>query len=425
MALLAALENGSQFGWPITLGSYWDQTSPQRIECGFPCSPQGDVWTVRNAGGGGSGIRTLESATYNSTNTVYAQVSFSTGPDNIVEMAHRVGIESPLNSVLSIALGTQSVSPFEMAAAYSTIANFGERVEPYLIERIEDADGNIVYEHEVDRQQVYDRAMGAAVVKTLEKVVSQGTATRANIGRPQAGKTGTAQNFQDVWFMGFIPQYTTAVWSGYADAQIEMVDFTVFNDTTGDDQYFRRAFGGTLAAPIWKQFMEYITADLPILEFPEDPDGTRAYFRVPLTEVPDVSELSEEDAKDAIFKAGLFADIVVTPSIEPEGTFLGQSPAPGTEISQGKTVTVRYSSGIAPTVPHLIGLNISEVQGVIASHNSATGTSLTWVLRRQVTENPALWDVVISTSPPTGAPIAAEGVITVIAGQAPPNGGDG
>ena len=384
------------------------------------------MWTVRNAGGGGSGIRTLESATYNSTNTVYAQVSFATGPENIVEMAHRIGIESPLNPVLSIALGTQSVSPFEMASAYSTIANYGEKVEPYLIEKIEDADGNVVYEHEVDRNQVYDRAMGAAVVRTLQKVTTQGTATRANLpDRVEAGKTGTAQNFQDVWFMGFIPQYTTAVWSGYADAQIELVDFTVYNEPEGREQYYSRAFGGTLSAPIWKQFMTYITADLPVEDFPPEPDGTSSYFRVPLTEVPNVLNLSEKAAKDAIYKAGLFANIALTASAEPKGSILSQSPSGGTSISQGKTVTVRISSGIPPAVPNLIGLNLDEVGPAVSNYNSTAGTSLSWTIAGQPTENQTLWGVVIRTDPPGGAAVPGNGVITVFVGQPPGNGGGG
>ena len=146
-ALVTALERGSKTGLQISLGSYYDQTSPQKLDCGVPCSPQGNIWTVRNAGSGGSGLRTLEQATYFSTNTVYAQVSLQVGPENIADTAHRMGIESPLNAVPSIALGTQSVSPLEMASAYSTLANYGERVETYLIEKIEDENGNIVYEH--------------------------------------------------------------------------------------------------------------------------------------------------------------------------------------------------------------------------------------------------------------------------------------
>ena len=250
IALVSALENGSQFGWPITLGSYWDQTSPQKIDCGFPCSPQGNIWTVSNAGGGGSGIVTLEQATYTSKNTVYAQVSLAVGPEQIVETAHKIGIESPLSPVLSIALGTQSVTPLEMASAYSTIANYGEKVDSYLIQSIVDADGNVIYEHEATQTRVLDEALTAAVVRTLEKVPrSGGTAIRANIGRPSSERPAPPRTSRMSGLLAPFPQYTTAVWVGHADAQIEMVGFNVYNERAGSDQYIARAYGGTVAAP--------------------------------------------------------------------------------------------------------------------------------------------------------------------------------
>jgi membrane peptidoglycan carboxypeptidase len=423
MALVAALEHGSQDGLDITLGSFWDSSSPQEIDCGQPCGGRGsdpNIWTVRNAeSGGGSGIRTLEEATYRSTNTVYAQLSVAVGPENIVETSHRMGIESPLNPVLSIPLGTQTVSPYEMAAAYSTIANYGDKVEPYLIERIEDADGKVVYQHEVKREQVLDRPMTAAVVRTLEKVVTQGTATRAAIGRPAAGKTGTAQDYRDVWFVGFIPQFTTAVWSGYPDAAIALEGFTVFNEASGQPQYYDRAFGGTLTAPIWQQFMSYITEDLPVRDFLDEPSGTDDWFEVPETTVPDVSGLSSSEAKASILRAGLFANIVATPSSAPEGTFLGQSPTPGTTVDQGSSVSVRYSSGVPPAVPNLVGLDLGEAQGVIDGYNSASGMDLSIVTQPQPTENEAMWDVVISTNPPPGAAVSQGAVVTVIYGVPP------
>ncbi len=427
IALLAALENGAQTGWSITLGTHWDSSSPQKIDCGSPCSSGSDpnIWTVSNAGGGGSGVQSLEAATYSSTNTVYAQLSVAVGPENIVDMAHKIGIDSPLNAVPSIALGTQSVSPYEMAAAYSTIANYGEKVEPYIIERIEDADGNVVYQHEVQSEQVLDASMVAATVQTMEKVVSIGTATRANIGRPQAGKTGTAQNYRDVWFMGFIPQYTTAVWSGYPDGQVEMVDFTVYNDDTQSAQYFSRAFGGTLTAPIWKQFMEYITADLPVEDFPEAPEGTSAWFRVPQTTVPDVGGLGPDAAKTALFQNGLLANIVNVANAAPKGTFLGQSPAPGASVSQGSAVTVQYSSGIPPATPNLVGLDSSSVAGAVTSHNNASGMNLSFVIAGRETPNANLWGKVVATSPGAGSPISSSGVITVYIGEKPSGGGGG
>jgi len=417
-ALVTALERGSREGRQITQGSYFDQTSPQKIDCGFPCSPQGNIWTVRNAGSGGSGLRTLEQATYNSTNTVYAQVSVAVGPEHIVDTAHRMGIESPLNAVPSIALGTQSVSPLEMASAYSTLANIGERVESYLIEKIEDEDGNVVYQHEVERTRVLDEALAASVVRTMEKVVSQGTATRANIGRPQAGKTGTAQNFRDVWFMGFIPQYTTAIWVGHADAQIEMVNFTVWDDANQRSQSHQRAFGGTVAAPIWKQFMLYVTEDLPVEDFPPDPDGVGAYFQVPTTIVPDVSGMSESQARSAILHAGLSPSIVHVASSEPAGTLLGQSPSAGSEVRQGGSVSVRYSTGEPAVMPDWIGVRVATIEDRIGRFNERTGLNVTYRIVERETSNRGEIGRVITTRPRPGSSVAPEREIVFFVGVA-------
>jgi len=419
-ALVTALERGSKTGLQISLGSYYDQTSPQKLDCGFPCSQQGNIWTVRNAGSGGSGLRTLEQATYFSTNTVYAQVSLQVGAENIADTAHRMGIESPLNAVPSIALGTQSVSPLEMASAYSTLANYGERVEKYLIEKIEDENGNIIYEHEVERSRVLDEALTASVVKTMEKVVSQGTATRANIGRPQAGKTGTAQNFRDVWFMGFIPQYTTAVWVGHADAQIEMVNFKVWDDVNQREQSYSRAFGGTLAAPIWKQFMLYVTKDLPVIDFPPDPEGVGKYFQIPTTEVPDVTGMSESEATTAILHAGLRPNIVLVATTDPpKGSFISQSPSPGTEVRQGGSVTVRFSGGEAALMPNWINRKVDTIENRMEKLNSETGLNLTFRIIEQETDDPDKVGRVLRTRPAPDEVLREGQVIRWFVGVAP------
>ena len=418
-ALVTRSERGIQDRLQITLASYFDQTSPQKLDCGVPCIPRGNIWTVRNAGSG-----RLRAAHPRAGHVLLDQHRLrpgfaAGGPENIVDTAHRMGIESPLNAFPSIALGTESVSPLEMASAYSTIANFGERVESYLIEKIEDSDGNIVYEHEVERNRVLDEALTAAVVRTMEKVVSQGTATRANIGRPQAGKTGTAQNFRDVWFMGFIPQYTTAVWVGHADAQIEMVNFKVWDDVNQREQSYSRAFGGTLAAPIWKQFMQFVTADLPVEDFPPNPDGTSAYYQTPITEVPDVRGLSQSEARTAILHAGLNPVIIQVASRQEIGTFMGQSPSAGTEVRQGGSVTVRYSSGEPAEMPDWTGVKVENIENRINNFNSRTGLNVTFRIIERATLNPAEVGRVITTRPSPGAIVTPNREIVFIVGVAP------
>ena len=419
--LAAALESGDRAGNPVTLGSYWDDSSPAVIECDSPCSADGNFWTVNNAGGSApKGLRTLESATYNSVNTVYARLVDAIGPEAVVDMAHRLGIESPLQPYPSITLGALGVSPLEMAAAYSTLANFGSRAEPYLIEKITASDGTIVYQHKVEPRQVLSDQIAAAVVGAMEKVVTSGTARRADIGRPQAGKTGTAQNSRDVWFVGYVPQLTTSVWVGYADAQIPLEEFTVWNDLEGKEQFYRRAFGGTLPAPIWKQFMAYATKNLPPIDFPDDPPGTSVYRQTPFTSVPLFVETVDETV-DSLFAIGLEAQVVEVDSVVAAGTVIGTIPLTGTPMRQGSIVTVEVSNGIAPVISmiDLRGLPEDEVGARISQFATDNSISLTWSLLEVVTSNPTLNGIVIATTPNPGEPVAGGQNIVVRVGRSP------
>ena len=338
--LVAALEQG------IPLNSYWDFSSPQILDFGGV-----EPWVCRNAGTNEPGIRTLEEALYRSTNTVFCQVSIAVGPENIVDVAHRMGIKSPLGAVPAIVLGAQAVSPLEMASAFSTIANYGLRTENYLIERIEDADGNIVYQHEVEATQVLEPALAAATLNTMEKVITIGTGGRAYLGRPQFGKTGTHEAYRDAWFVGGIPQVTTSVWVGYPDAQIEMRNLTI------KGEFIPRMFGSSTPAPIWREFMTIVVADMPVEDFPPDPAGTNLYYATPRVEMPDVIGLDFENAIEELLQAGLEADIKLVNSDEPEDTVVASDPEPGERVRQGSVVEIEVSNGLSPTLvlPNLIG----------------------------------------------------------------------
>ncbi len=412
IGLVAALESGRRFDAPITLGTYWDSSSPQLLT--YPGAPK--PWECRNAGGGGGGLRSLEDATVFSTNAVYCQVALATGADNIVEMAHRLGIESPIEEVPSVIIGSQAVTPLEMAQAFSTLANYGEKVEPYLIERIEDADGNVIYQHEIEKEQVIDRALAASVVRTLEQAVSRGTGRAATIGRPQAGKTGTHQNFTDAWFMGFIPQYTTAVWVGFPDAQVPMRDITI------NGQFYARVYGGTIAAPVWQDFMTIVTENLPVEDFPEDPEGMAPYYTTPSTTVPAIpAGASPEGAAKLIRQAGLGASIVEVPSDLPQGVIVSISPGPGARVRQGSTVTIQVSSGVPPVVPFasLIGLTLDQAQAVIDAFQADTGLAISWVAVEQPDANPVNHGRIVATAPGPGAPVADGATVTVFIGVPP------
>lgn len=422
IALAAALESGIRDGSRITLGSYWNDASPALISCEPSANCENNVWTVHNAAGNsGDSLRTLDSATYNSINAVYARLVYEIGPGSVVAMAAKLGIRTPLAPHLSITLGAQDVRPEDVAAVYSTLANYGEYREPYLIQRITDADGNVIYEHHTEPRDVLSKEVAAAIVGTLKKVVTSGTGRRADIGRPQAGKTGTSTDNADVWFAGFIPQMTAVVWIGDADGRVPLKEFTVWNDLEGQEQFFRSASGGTLAAPVWRQFMEYATQRLPAVEFPPEPPGTDLYRETPSARVPQPG-LSTKATVESIYAVGLSARVVEVPSALPQGTFIATNPVAGTNVKQGTEVVVEISSGVAGVfgLPDLRGLTPTEVTGTLSQFATDTGIVLGWALVEVGTDNPGLYGLVVSTNPAPGSPVTPGNVIEVRIGRAMP-----
>lgn len=422
--LAAALESGLRNDKPITLGTYWDRSSPAEIDCGFPCTDKGDVWTVGNAGGDAEkSVESLRAATYNSRNTVFARLVATIGPEKVVEMAHRLGISSPLKPYPSITLGAFGVSPLEMAAAYSTLASYGVRRDPYLIERIEDADGQVIYQHRDAPRRVLDEALAAAVVGTMRDVVTRGTGRRADLGRPMAGKTGTATDYRDVWFVGFVPQFTTAVWVGYPDAQIPLRDFTVWDDLAGEERYVKRAFGGTVAAPIWKEFMLRVTEGLPPVDFPPEPEGTNRYRTVPRTRVPEITGLDLEEALDELVAVGLQPVVVEVDDLAEAGTVVDQLPLPLERVKEGTEVEVRVSTGVPPEapLPDLRGLTVEEVEPALTAFTEETRVTAGWIRRDREVADPSAWDRVVATDPAPGTVVGSDVVVVVYIGVPPPS----
>ncbi|HWO69531.1 MAG TPA: transglycosylase domain-containing protein, partial [Actinomycetota bacterium] len=234
----------------------YDGSSPKTIpDCGG-----GETWTLRNAEPG-SGSYTLASATAHSVNTVFAQVIDEVGPADVARVAHRMGIDSPLVPVCPLTLGTSAVSPLEMASAVGTLANRGIHCEPYAIARIVNREGRTVYRAEPECRRAIPAWVASLETSLLEGVIRAGTGTAADIGRPAAGKTGTAQDYADAWFVGYVPQLAAAVWVGYARAEIPMPYVPGHGP----------GFGGVLAAPIWHDFMLRATVGLPARDFAQVP----------------------------------------------------------------------------------------------------------------------------------------------------------
>ncbi len=224
----------------------------------------GGAWfAVRNDESAYSGQISLANATAYSDNTVFARLGIQLGVPHIVALAHQMGIVTPLSENYAFTLGglTVGVTPLEMAHAYQTIADHGQRVtgslsdnplEPSGIRSVTDMQGNAIA---VDRP-VYTRVLPATVANEetslLEGVISYGTGTAAATGHFAAGKTGTTSNYADAWFVGFDQNLTVAVWVGYPD-QAKSMKY-LFNG--------KPVMGGTYPALIWHDFIVHAEAIL-------------------------------------------------------------------------------------------------------------------------------------------------------------------
>ncbi|MEO5680718.1 MAG: transglycosylase domain-containing protein [Acidimicrobiales bacterium] len=210
----AALENG------IHPGTTYDSRSPQTFTFG------GSSFQVQNAEEGTGGPMTLDDATVESVNVVYMQVALKVGPDKVKKVAVRLGEPSDLEAVPSLALGGEGkgVSPLDQAAAYATFASGGTYAEPYLVARIKDAKGKVVWQHDKKTRKAMDQKETGVINGVLQRVVNEGTGKAAAFGTPVAGKTGTTNESKDVWFVGYTPQLATAVWVGNVDAPKPLTD---------------------------------------------------------------------------------------------------------------------------------------------------------------------------------------------------------
>lgn len=178
-------------------------------------------WTPKNYGGGPTEPRyvTLLEAIKKSLNTVAVKIANEVGIDAVIERAKLAGIESPIPSVLSVALGSNEVTPLELARGYATFANGGYNVKPIAITKVTDRDGNTLYENKIERKLVFNPKKVAEIVYMMIQVVNAGTGTpaRAYYNKQQvaiAGKTGTTNDSRSAWFAGFSPDLVTTIYVG-------------------------------------------------------------------------------------------------------------------------------------------------------------------------------------------------------------------
>jgi len=379
----------------------YDSSSPRTINI-----PGGGVWKVNNYEGHGSGSMTIRDATIHSVNCVYAQMIMDVGPSRVAELAHAMGIQTTIDPDPAIALGGLriGVTPLEMASAYGTLANNGVHAIARSAAKVTDADGNVIDEGKPETSQVLDPKVVAKINGILAQVVSSGTGRGASIGRPQAGKTGTTEDYADAWFVGYTPDLVTAVWVGYPQGRISMHGMT----------------GGSLPASIWSNFMEKALDNVPATPFPNgddsgqtqqqqsesitvticDQSGLLATPNCPHTheqqfrrgqeptsyctlhnaqnsrKVPNVVGMSSSSARSALETSGYSTSVVNESSSQPAGTVLSQAPAAGTVLPSGSSVTIYVSAG-APqaSVPGVVGLTESAARTSISTAGFAASVS--------------------------------------------------
>ncbi len=222
----------------------------------------GPAWEPRNFTKRHRGQMILKKALTLSVNTIAAQLVQKTGPQAVMETARACGIKSPLKPVYSIALGSSAITPLEMAAAYGVLANMGMYRMPFMIRRVEDSFGRVLFQHVQKPKQVLDPALAYQIVDMMKSVMDEGTGRsirKKGFTRIAAGKTGTTNNFVDSWFAGFTPGLCASVWVGF-DKPSPLLDSNQKGIT-----------GARGAAPIWGDFMGRALQQTPERDFPRPP----------------------------------------------------------------------------------------------------------------------------------------------------------
>ena len=258
-ALYARRQPGSAFK-PIIYAAALDHGfTPSSIIMDEPVTyPGGDRgnWKPENYDHKFYGPTTLTEALTYSRNVVTVKLVDAIGINNLLDFARNVGIQGDMPRDLTIALGSVSVSPIELASCYSVFANNGMKVTPIAIKYITDSKGTILESNEPESEEVISPQTAFLITSMMEDVVKYGTGWKAKeLGRPVAGKTGTTNEYRDAWFVGYTPELVTAVWVGFDDMR-----------SLGPQETGARA-----ASPIWTLFMKnYLTGDPEDFPVPDD-----------------------------------------------------------------------------------------------------------------------------------------------------------
>lgn len=242
-------------------------SAPFHYQPDSTCNPNDPncAWNVQTYEHTYAGVESVEAATLQSDNTVYARLALDVGPANIVKMAEKLGVRSslqlPRDAVPSITLGSIGVTPLEMASAYATLAAGGVYSKPMAITRVVLPNGKVDTSApwgKPQRERVIPDWVAATVTRVLEQNMLYGTGTSAHVyNHTDAGKTGTTDNYADAWFSGYTPRLEASVWIGYPSGEIPMLDV-----------HGIAVSGPTFPAQIWHSYMGTAIGNRPDVPFP-------------------------------------------------------------------------------------------------------------------------------------------------------------
>jgi penicillin-binding protein 1A len=219
----------------------------------YPTGRNGKPWKPDNYDRKFRGTITYQQALEESVNVAAVKVLEKNGIRRTVDLARRLGVESPLGENLSIALGTSDLTLLELTSAYGTLANQGTWVRPTAIRYVLDSQRKLLEENTPQGKQVVSPELAYVMTYMLRGTVERGTGVAAKgLGRPAAAKTGTTNDYSNAWFIGYTPQLVTGVWVGYDRPR-----------SLGKDET-----GSRVAVPIWTAFMQDALAGTPVEDFP-------------------------------------------------------------------------------------------------------------------------------------------------------------
>ncbi|GAC1443015.1 MAG: transglycosylase domain-containing protein [Mycobacteriales bacterium] len=344
-------------GIPLSLTLYSPQSYTSKV---FKDYKDGriDPYKISNAGDSEAGTFNLTQATALSVNTYYLQLEERTGIQKPAALAESLGVhklrdfvaDQPLERVPSFVLGSNGVSPLDMASAYATFAAHGLYCPTRAVTDILGPDSKAIPVPAPTCQQVLEPGVADTVAAVLRTVVDGPEATRtglnASIGRPAAGKTGTVSESRGAWFVGFTPQLAAAVWIGRTTPS-PMQNIVI------NGRYYKDVFGGTIPASIWHDLMTRALDGVPVVDLSPADSTVAGGAHIP---VPDVSGQPYDVARQTLADAGfgVRSGGFVSAAPVPYGVTPYTSPGAGSMVTVGSNITVYESNGRAAPQPAFI-----------------------------------------------------------------------